>query len=560
MSETRTPLSRRSLLRGALFTAAAVPFGVTLAACDTGSVGGAGGGGGEEPADLDDKRVGAMDDYGVGTTFVATEPLTFDLLYRDHPNYALKEDWSFFTHIEETNNVTFNFTSVPLSDFEDRRSLLIAAGDAPTIITQAYVGTLNQFVPSGALLPISRYVEHMPNFLAKTEAWGMQAELDYYRQEDGEYYVLPGLLETAKPGYTIAIRDDLWQAAGFDADPATFDELRDQLRTVREQNPDLDYVYSDRWSSGGPMEATLNAAAPNFGVRAGWGFGDGTIWNGTAYEFTGALEGYRQLLEYFHSLIDEGLLDPESLTQDDDAAIQKLTSGRSAAIGSNDQEILAYRSNLADAGNTDAVMRQIIVPAGPAGNIINSPRFESGLAFSSGAADQDNFVALLQFVDWLYYSDEGLEFAKWGVEGETFTRGADGARELLPDIDINGLNPGAPKMLNTDFGYHNGVFMPAHGSTQDLIDSMLRDEVVEFLAKMNEKEPLDLGPGYLLNELDQEQAALQQTALKDATYQATAAFLLGQRSFDDWDAFQGELEAAGLSNYLQKINDNIREA
>jgi putative aldouronate transport system substrate-binding protein len=559
MSETRTTLSRRHVLRGALITAAAVPFGLSLAACDTGDVGGGGGGDGED-VDLADKMVGAMEDYDVGTTFVATEPLVVNMLYRDHPNYPLQDDWSFLTHVDETNNVTFEFTSVPLSDFEDRRSLLIAAGDAPTVITQAYAGTLDQFVPSGALLPVSKYIEHMPNFRAKVEAWGLQTDLDLTRQIDGEYYVLPGLLEKAKPTYTFAIREDMWQAAGFDSDPATFEEFRDQMREVKAASPDLDYVLSDRWNSGGPMEASLSASAPNFGVRAGWGFGDGTVWNGSAYEFTGAMDGYRQLLEFYAGLVQEGLMDPESITQDDDAAIQKLTNGRSAVIGSNDQEILTYRTNLADAGNADAVLRQIIVPAGPAGNFVDNTRFESGIALSSTALDREDFVAMLQFLDWLYYSDEGLEFAKWGVEGETFTRAADGTRELMPDIDINGLNPGASQMLNTDYGYHNGVFMPAHGSTQDLLDSMLREEVVEFRAKMNEKEPFDVGPGFLLDELDQEQVALQQTALRDATYQATAAFILGQRSFDDWDAYVGELEAAGMSNYLEKFNSSLREA
>lgn len=559
MNHTPSPLTRRNVLRGALVTAAAVPFGITLAACDTGEAGG-GGGGGEEPADLADKMVGAMEDYGVDTTFVATEPLTFDSLYRDHPNYPLKDDWAFLTHLSEDNNVSFNFTSVPLSDFEERRSLLVAAGDAPTIITVAYTGTLNQFVPSGALLPISMYVDQMPNYLAKVEAWGLQADLDRTRMDDGQYYVLPGLLESAKPTYTFAIRDDIWQAAGFTADPATFDEFRDQLRAVKEANPDLDYVYSDRWSAGGPIEATLSAAGASFGVNAGWSLGDGTVWNGSEYTYGPSTDGYRQLLEWFASLVEEGLMDPESITQDDDAAIQKLTNGKSACIGSNDQEILIYRTNLADAGASEAVMRQIVVPAGPAGNLLNSGRFESGLAFSSKALDQDNFVALLQFVDWLYYSDEGLEFAKWGVEGETFTRAADGTRTLMDDIDINGLNPGAPKFLNTDYGYHNGVFMPAHGSSQDLLDSMLRDEVKEWRAAMNEKEPMDLGPGYVLSELDQEQAGLQQTALKDTTYQATAAFILGQRSLDEWDAFLGELEASGLPSYLEKINSSLNDA
>ena len=40
--------------------------------------------------------VGAMEDFEVGTTFKATEPVDFSLMYRDHPNYPVKEDWSIF--------------------------------------------------------------------------------------------------------------------------------------------------------------------------------------------------------------------------------------------------------------------------------------------------------------------------------------------------------------------------------------------------------------------------------------------------------------------------------
>ena len=36
---------------------------------------------------------------------------------------------------------------------------------------------------------------------------------------------------------------------------------------------------------------------------------------------------------------------------------------------------------------------------------------------SKKARDSKNFVAMMQFIDWLWYSDAGQEFAKWGVEG-----------------------------------------------------------------------------------------------------------------------------------------------
>ncbi|UFU03489.1 extracellular solute-binding protein [Ruania suaedae] len=536
---------RTALVAGALIT------GLALTACSTDSLGG-----GAEDAPDELGTVGAMDDFEAGTTFQATEPVTFSLLYRDHPNYAFQEDWDILQKLEENQNVSFDMVNVPLSDWNDRRNLLLAAGDAPDIVPSTYVADADQFVASGTLLPISEYLEYMPNFTTKIEEWGLTEDLDRTRQEDGSFYVLPGLLENPKPTYTIAIRSDLWEEAGITEDPETWEEFADQLETVAEANPELDYPYSDRWSMNGPIEATLQAAAGNFGTEAGWGYGDGVTWNGTEYEYTGAQDGYRDLVGYFADLVDRGLMDPESISQDDDTAKAKLVNGQSAAIGSNDQEILGYRISLEEAGVEGAELRQIVVPAGPAGDRMDAStggRFESGIVFSSGAAQNDNFVAMLQFVDWLYYSDEGLEFAKWGVEGETFTNDG-GSRTLAENIDINGLNPGAPEVLNTDYGYHNGVWMLAHGSTQDLLDSMLRPEVVEFRAEMNDKEVADPGPAILLDELEREQASLQQSALQDVVMQYTSAFILGQRPMEEWDDYVAELESAGMADYVELTN------
>jgi putative aldouronate transport system substrate-binding protein len=187
-------------------------------------------------------------------------------------------------------------------------------------------------------------------------------------------------------------------------------------------------------------------------------------------------------------------------------------------------------------------------------------RFESGIALASTAAERDDFVAMLQFVDWLYFSDEGLEFAKWGVEGETYTKDASGTRTLAEDIDINGLNPGAPKMLNTDFGYHNGVFMLNHGATADLVQSMLRPEVIEFLEAMSEKEVADPGPGIPLNEMEREQASLLQTNLQDMVMTNTAQFLLGDRPMSEWDAYVAELDGAGMGQYVELVNGAAERA
>ncbi len=515
--------------------------------------------GNEMAGELQDKMVGAMEDYGVGTTFKASEPVEFNFLYRDHPNYPYQEDWLFFEELEKNQNVTFDLVNVPLSDWSDRRALLISAGDAPDVIPSTYTGEAEQYAASGALLPISDYLDYLPNFTEKVEKWGLQEDLDLIRLEDGKFYSLPGLHEKPKPTYSFAIREDLFEKAGITEDPATFEEFAEQMKAVQEANPELDYVYTERWSASGPLDATLSFSAPNFGTTAGWGYGARVTYKDGEYVYTGASDEYRDLVAYFAGLVEDGLLDPESVSQDDDTAIQKFTSGQAAVIGSNDQEILRYRQTLEESGNTEASLRQIVVPAGPAGSIMDGARFESGVAFTKGAAEKEHFVALLQFVDWLFYSDEGLEFAKWGVEGVTYNKDEEGNRTLAENIDINGLNPGAPEMLNTDYGFHNGVFMPAHGSTTDLVQSMLRDEVKEWLNKMYEKDLVKPGPRILYDELENEEAVLMRTPLQDTTMQNTAAFIVGQKSMDEWDAHVAELESKGMQRYIDMVNENVVE-
>ncbi|AEG43256.1 carbohydrate ABC transporter substrate-binding protein (CUT1 family) [Isoptericola variabilis J7] len=537
---------------------AASALAVTLTACTSG------GGGEAASGEIDmESQVGYMENFDVGTTFKATEPVEFGLLYRDHPDYPFRADWSVVQHLEQDHNVTFDYVNVPLADLQTRRSVLISSGEAPDIMPSIYAGEERQFVSGGALLPISDYVEHMPNFLDKIERWGLEAEIENLRQADGKYYLLPGIHEIAKPQYSIAIRKDLWEKAGLTEDPATWDEFATQLEAVKQANPELEYAFSDKWSINSPMEQTLNAAAPNFGTLAGVGLNGGGLWwdeEAGEFSYAPASDGYRELVTYFAGLVEAGLMDPESVTQQMETGEQKFASGSVAAISSNDQELVKYRANFEQTGNTEAEVHQIVVPAGPYGSYLApGSRRESGIVFAASAAEQDDFLAMLQFVDWLYYSDEGLEFAKWGVEGETYTKDASGKRTLMEDIDVNGLNPGAPKELRKDFGYHNGVWMLAHGSTEDLDKSMLREEVIAFLDGMNEKEELPLPPAIAYDEMQQEQAGLLQTNLLDIVNQNTAAFIVGDRPLSEWDAYVAELEGAGMQDYVDLANSTLEQ-
>lgn len=440
-----------------------------------------------------------------------------------------------------------------MSDYSQKRSLLISSGDAPLVIPKTYPGEESAFVSSGAILPISDYIDLMPNFKDKVEKWGLEDELEGLRQEDGKYYVLPGLHEEVWPDYTLLVRTDVFEENNI-AIPTTWDELYDAAKKLKEIYPDS-VPFSDRFQ----FNSTLNIAATGFGTKGGWGFGNGLTYKEDQDQFvyTATTPEYKEMLTYFNKLVSEGLLDKESFTQDDDQAVQKFVSGKSFMINGNSQTVVLHRNDMNKTlGEGEFSVAKITVPGGPKGQLMSGSRLENGVMISGKIQKSENFKAIMQFVDWLYYSDEGQEFAKWGVEGETFTKEG-GTRKLVEDVNYNGLNPKGTKDLRIDFGFSGGVF--AYGGTTDLLQSMFSEEELKFQQDMKDtKEVIPAEPPIPYSSEDRERVTLLSTPLKDYSDQNTLKFILGERDLSEFDTFAKELDSQGLSNYLKLANDTYK--
>lgn len=507
--------------------------------------------GGKE-AEIQDK--GAMETYAVGDTFKATEPFDLSILYSDQPAYPYKQDWMLFAKIKEMTNVTLKPTIVPMSDYSQKRSLLISSGDAPLVIPKTYPGEESAFVASGAILPISDYIDLMPNFKDKIEKWDMESELEGLRQEDKKYYVLPGLHEAVWPDYTLIVRTDIFEKHNI-AIPTTWDELYTAMKQLKQEYPDVT-PFSDRFK----FNSTLNIAATGFGTKGGWGYGSGLTYKEDTDEFvyTAATDEYKDMLAYFHKLVDEGLLDKESFTQDDDQAVQKFVTGKSFIINGNSQTVVQHRNDMDKTlGEGKYAIRKITVPGGPAGQLMSGSRLENGVMITSKVKESEHFKAILQFIDWLYYSDEGQEFTKWGVEGVTYTKEG-GVRKLMDDINYNGLNPKGTKDLRIEHGFSGGVF--AYGGTTELLQSMFSEEEQQFQKSMSEtKTVVKPEPPIPYSVEERERVTLLSTPLKDYTDQNTLKFILGDRDLAEYDKFVKELDSQGVGQYLEIANKTYKK-
>ncbi|MFC8094374.1 extracellular solute-binding protein [Streptomyces sp. NPDC057301] len=534
-------LSRRQILAAAGFIGLA-----TLTGCGSGEDGG-------DSKDLSKKQNGAMKEYRAGQQFKAAKPLSFSMLHNNNPVYPLKGDWLFWKEVTERTGITLKPVDVPLADYEKKRSVLIGAGDAPFLIPKTYHPSEVAFVSSGAVLPVSEYVHLMPNYQAKVKKWKLEPELDSIRQSDGKYYLLPGLHEKAKSGYSLSFRTDVLDDLGLTL-PTTWDEVYTVLKALRQEYPDK-YPWTDRWSTNTPFPcgALLSYLGQAYGVKAGWTYTNVTFdTKARKFVFNGATDSYRQMVEYLRTLVAEKLLDPESFTQQDEQAVQKLLAEKSYVISANPQELVQnYRYNLQKQVE-GAKIEMVPVPLGPAGPVVlGGTRLENGIMISSEALKSDSFVAMMQFVDWLWYSDEGQTLCKWGVKGVTYTESG-GRYELEPGISLMGSDPDAPKDLQKDYGFFNGVF--TYGGSWALVSSSFSPDENAFQDAMTERSQLPIDPAHPLQSVEQEQATLWDTPLRDHVTQNTLKFVLGKRPMSAWDAYVTELKSKNMDQLVDLHN------
>lgn len=494
--------------------------------------------------------------FGEDQTFHSKEPVTYSMMYSDHEGYPYQKEWRLWSAIKEKSNVSFDLAITARTEYENQKSLLVNSGDAPYIIPKTYDET--SFIASGQIVPISDWVQYMPNYLKNLKDWGLEEDLKAKLQADGKYYVLPGLWEVAGGGYSYIIRKDVFKAAGIDVEAEegnwTYEDFYAAMKKVKEYTG-AKYVWSDQFQG----KSTLNIAGVEYGVTGGWGISNGMQFDHDKQEFTfgNSTDGFKDYVTYFNKLVKEGILDPESFTQEDDTALAKFYKGDSYVINGNYQLMSDIMTKMQVA---DSDLYMLVQPAGPKGKLqIETSRLENGVMISKNALDElgeEKFIEMLRFVDWLWYSEEGHTLTLWGVEGETYTKDSNGDIKLNSDVTYNGLNADtATKKLNVDFGFGGGMF--AYGGSAKLKMSKMTEGEKDFNARiLSTREARKLAPPIMATADQSDEMNLISKPLMDYVDTMTLKFITGQANIaTEWDAYVAKCESNGSTRYTQMANE-----
>ena len=522
--------------------------------------------------------------YGEEKTFHSDEPVTYTISFSDASWYAMQPEWQsegIFKKIEDLTNVHLDITSYDSGDYNQKINLAINSGAATYIIPKVY--SEDQYVAGGGVVAVSDYVQYMPNYSAFVKNYDMEPDLETIKQSDGKYYRLPGLHQAALQDYTIMVRDDIFAAAGYDVRELekdwTWESLHDVLVNVKKYMvaqgmcSEKDYIWSDLWcgeSGKGTGGNLLKLMGASYGVLSGWAIegSNGGIkydWNKKEFYSSSISDDFKKMVTVANSFIKDGILDPETFTQSDDTANNKFYNGKTVIKSTNRSSMandITGIENILGKGNCSVYVTAY--PSGTNKNLAETSRLECGVMLSQKALDElgeEEFVKMVRFVDWLFYSKEAYSLCKWGPEGETWHYvDVDGKKikQLLPGFKCGGLGISGSEDdvdIRLKWGYAGGNYFYGH-STAESTDNFTPD-VQDLYARYGKyKTVAKVDPKAKPTEDEREQLNLWAVPLIDNINVWTLNFIVGQKDINkDWDAYVSSCKNLKVDDIVKMTNE-----
>ena len=522
--------------------------------------------------------------FGEEVTFHSDEPVTYSISFSDASWYAKQPEWEsegIFKDIENLTNVHLDITSYDSGDYNQKINLAINSGSATYIIPKVY--DENPYVAGGGVVAVSDYIQYMPNFSAFVEKYNMNPDLDTIRQNDGKFYRLPGMHQAALQDYTIEVREDIFEAAGYNIRELekdwTWESLHDVLLGVKKYMvsqgmcTEKDYIWSDLWcgeSGKGTGGNLLKLMGASYNVVSGWamdGSNGGIKFDPAKKEFysSSVSEDYKKFIKVANSFVKDGILDPETFTQSDDVANNKFFSGKTVIKSTNRSSMSNDEASLAKIlGEGNYKLYVTAYPSGTNKNLAETSRLECGVMLSQKALDDlgtEGFIKLVRFVDWMFYSKEAYTLCKWGPQGKTWDYvDVDGMKikQLLPGFKCGGLGIGGQDTdtdIRLKWGYAGGNYFYGH-STAESTDNFT-PAVQDLYARYGKyKTVASVDPKAKPSEDQREQLNLWAVPLQDNINAWTLKFITGQKNIDsDWDEYVSSCKNLNVEKIVKLTNE-----
>lgn len=498
-----------------------------------------------------------------GTYPLVNEKTTLKVMVRGNPLVENFETNEFTKWYEEKTNVHIEWEIVPEQSMQEKLNLVLASEDYPDVILGLNISPAQQMIygSQGAFLPLNDLIEKQGTQTKKMFEDNPNIK-SIITALDGNIYALPEVNEC----YHCSMSQKLWiyepwlRKLNLDM-PETTEEFYEVLKAFKEQDPNGNGIADEiplsispkSWSSS--IDAfLLNAFVYNPVFSSNYKHifvKDGKL------DVSYNKPEWREGLRFMNRLYAEGLLAPESFTQDDNQLIQ---------IGENPDTVILGAST----GGHQGVFTQLLGESGRWKEYKTVPPLQGPggvryAAFDSTGLNPGAFVITkkakhpelaLRWADGLYEREHTLRSVygrpdqEWreAKEGEIGINGEPADWSELKSYgtvqNVAWIQTG-PSLRTNDFR------LSAVAKGEDDLEVILYNETKNNYEPHKPTDVSTVPPLFLSNEQASEAADLSKT-INDYVDEMMARFIIGDASLDnDWDVYVQQLEAMNVSRLLE---------
>lgn len=365
---------------------------------------------------------GAMDKSPVTLTFF-TMDTSEDMPFDD--DVAKK--------ITELTGVTLKISHPITAGDTQATPLMIASGEYPDLIFGK--GDTGKLIDAGAIIKLDDYINKNGKNLKAL--YGDQLKRLRFSAEDPSIYTVgTNGVSTApwNPDGTMQLQQAVLKELGYPKIKTIYDyekAIKDYVAKYPEVNGKktigMSLMASDwRW-----LITVGNIASAAAGIPDDGQFKIDDETQKAVYKFQ--LPEVKEYFKWLNHMNAEGLLDPESFTQKEDAYRAKLTQGNVLGISDAIWDYDTSTQVLRKAGMDERTYARLAVGINENVKVQSLKDYgfggAPGIAISSTSKNKDR---AFQFLDWMA-SDEAQVLVNWGIEGKHY-KVENGKRVVLPEI------------------------------------------------------------------------------------------------------------------------------
>ena len=472
--------------------------------------------------------------------------------------YVSYEESPFFQGLAERTGIDAEWQfPTPGSNATQAYTLMLTEEKLPHIIftNQATAATSGYYelLQDGIIWDLTEYLPtYAPDLWELVNQPEYASVLAMMKAEDGRICIIPSFVEE---DFNVtymgpAVRKDWLDECGLQV-PVTLEDWEKMLTTFKEKYGATYAAAKSYFSASYGLQSGTGAFSS---LRGRWYLDAET----DEVKFANVQPEWKEYLTFLNRWYEAGLIDPDSVSMDAEALRTKALNNEVGATFVPMSQ-LTNLVNDAEKEGTGAEWIGVSYPRTAPGAEVTYVQSRASYAGGTGAAitkacSEEQLILALQYVNY-GFTEEGMKYWNYGVEGETYTVNGDGTISWT-DL-INNDEQGAGTALSKYTGVSaSGITVQLANFVKAKNNQVSVDAVYEWVKD-------SVAPLYCVPTL---QMTADETAAYTDPYNAiysyvtemSLKFLTGEESLDNFDKFVDKLYEMGLQGCIDIQNASYK--